>query len=105
AAGSGQQVDSRQEEASFERPNPRTQRRKVVLFAARCPLIKGDAMSALVETQNVTQIFGNPKKEHTVALDDFSFSISESVPSFTAIVGESGSGKTTLARILLGFQY
>jgi ABC-type oligopeptide transport system ATPase subunit len=61
-------------------------------------------MSALVETQNVTQIFGNPKKEHTVALDDFSFSISESVPSFTAIVGESGSGKTTLARILLGFQ-
>jgi oligopeptide/dipeptide ABC transporter ATP-binding protein len=62
-------------------------------------------MSALVETQNVTQIFGNPKKEHTVALDDFSFSISESVPSFTAIVGESGSGKTTLARILLGFQY
>jgi ABC-type oligopeptide transport system ATPase subunit len=61
-------------------------------------------MSALVETQNVTQIFGNPKKEHTVALDDFSFSISETVPSFTAIVGESGSGKTTLARILLGFQ-
>ena len=62
-------------------------------------------MSALVETQNVTQVFGNPKKEHTVALDDFSFSISETVPSFTAIVGESGSGKTTLARILLGFQY
>ncbi len=62
-------------------------------------------MSALVETQHVTQVFGNPKKEHTVALDDFSFSISETVPSFTAIVGESGSGKTTLARILLGFQY
>ncbi len=62
-------------------------------------------MSALVETQHVTQRFGNPKKEHTVALDDFSFSISESVPSFTAVVGESGSGKTTLARILLGFQY
>jgi oligopeptide/dipeptide ABC transporter ATP-binding protein len=62
-------------------------------------------MSALVELQNVTQVFGNPKKAHTVAVDDFSFSISESVPSFTAIVGESGSGKTTLARILLGFQF
>ena len=61
-------------------------------------------MSALVETEHITQIFGNPKKAHTVALDDFSFSISETVPSFTAVVGESGSGKTTLARILLGFQ-
>lgn len=62
-------------------------------------------MTALIETEHVTQIFGNPKKEHTVALKDFSFSISADVPSFTAIVGESGSGKTTLARILLGFQY
>lgn len=62
-------------------------------------------MPALIETQQITQVFGNAKKEHTVALDNFSFSISETVPSFTAVVGESGSGKTTLSRILLGFQY
>lgn len=61
-------------------------------------------MSALIETEHVRQMFGNPKKSQTVALDDLSFSISATAPSFTAVVGESGSGKTTLARILLGFQ-
>lgn len=61
-------------------------------------------MSALIETEHVRQVFGNPKKGQTVALDDLSFSISATTPSFTAVVGESGSGKTTLARILLGFQ-
>jgi peptide/nickel transport system ATP-binding protein len=39
----------------------------------------------------------------TLALDDFSLSLSGEVPSFTTVAGESGSGKTTLARLLLGF--
>jgi oligopeptide/dipeptide ABC transporter ATP-binding protein len=60
-------------------------------------------MAALLEAKDITQIFGNPKKGATPALEHFSFSISNEVPSFTSIVGESGSGKTTLARILLGF--
>lgn len=60
-------------------------------------------MAALIEAQHITQVFGNAKKGKTVALDDLSFSISNDVPSFTAVVGESGSGKTTLAQILLGF--
>ena len=59
-------------------------------------------MSALLELKNVTKIFGSRAKG-TVALDDFSLSISDNAPSFTAIAGESGSGKTTLARLLLGF--
>ena len=61
-------------------------------------------MSALLEVQGVTQIFGDKRRGQVVALDNLSFSISDERPSFTAIVGESGSGKTTLARILLGFQ-
>ncbi len=60
-------------------------------------------MTALIEMENVTQVFGTGKKR-TVALEDFSFSIDDAAPAFTAVVGESGSGKTTLARILLGFQ-
>ncbi|HEU5330988.1 MAG: ABC transporter ATP-binding protein [Thermomicrobiales bacterium] len=61
-------------------------------------------MSTLLEVRDVTQIFGNPEKAHTVALNHLTFTISGETPSFTAVVGESGSGKTTLARILLGFQ-
>ncbi len=60
-------------------------------------------MSALLETSQITQLFGDPKKGATPALDRLSFSISNETPSFTSVVGESGSGKTTLARILLGF--
>src|SRR3954469_17091289 len=61
-------------------------------------------MAALLEARNITQIFGEGllTKSRTVALENFSLSIEESPPSFTAVVGESGSGKTTLARILLG---
>ncbi|MGH7918861.1 MAG: ABC transporter ATP-binding protein [Candidatus Dormibacteraceae bacterium] len=59
-------------------------------------------MTPLVEAQDITQVFG-AGPERTVALEHVTFSISEEVPTFTAIVGESGSGKTTLARSLLGF--
>ena len=61
-------------------------------------------MTNLLEMRNVTQVFGNPDKGGTVAVDNLSYSISADQPSFTAVVGESGSGKTTIARILLGFQ-
>jgi oligopeptide/dipeptide ABC transporter ATP-binding protein len=51
----------------------------------------------LLRADQVGRVYGR-----TVALDDFSLTIGNGVPSVTAIVGESGSGKTTLARLLLG---
>ena len=61
-------------------------------------------MTYLLEARNVTKTFGNGllDRDHTVALESFSFAIDVSRPSITATVGESGSGKTTLARLLLG---
>jgi peptide/nickel transport system ATP-binding protein len=61
-------------------------------------------MTALLEARHVSKVFGAGfvHKTQTVALHDFSFSISGETPSVTAIVGESGSGKTTLVRLLLG---
>jgi oligopeptide/dipeptide ABC transporter ATP-binding protein len=61
-------------------------------------------MTILLEARNVTKTFGGGllDRDHTVALEDFSFAIDSAIPSITAIVGESGSGKTTLARLLLG---
>jgi oligopeptide/dipeptide ABC transporter ATP-binding protein len=61
-------------------------------------------MTPLLEARNVTKVFGGGllDKTETIALENFSFSLSEETPSVTAIVGESGSGKTTLARLLLG---
>ncbi len=59
-------------------------------------------MTALLEARHVTKIFGGgifDRKNVTVALEDFSYSIETEQPSITAIVGESGSGKTTLARV------
>lgn len=61
-------------------------------------------MTNLLELRDVTQVFGDPDKGGTVAVDHLSYSISADTPSFTAVVGESGSGKTTIARLLLGFQ-
>src|SRR5688572_6905112 len=55
-------------------------------------------MSALIELSGVTQRYGA-----FTALDDVTFSLSDAMPSTTAIAGESGSGKTTMARIMLGF--
>jgi peptide/nickel transport system ATP-binding protein len=62
------------------------------------------SMSALLETRQVTKVFGGAlfDKHVTVALDAFSYSIESEPPRVTAVVGESGSGKTTLARLLLG---
>jgi oligopeptide/dipeptide ABC transporter ATP-binding protein len=61
-------------------------------------------MTALLEARNVSKVFGAGlvNKTQTVALQDFSFSISGERPSVTAVVGESGSGNTTLVRLLLG---
>lgn len=61
-------------------------------------------MTALLEARNITKVFGGGMlgKKRAVALENFSFAIQDSPPSFTAVVGESGSGKTTLARLLLG---
>jgi len=61
-------------------------------------------VTALLEAQNVTRVFGAGllSKGQTVAVDDVSISINEDNPAITAIAGESGSGKTTLARLLLG---
>jgi oligopeptide/dipeptide ABC transporter ATP-binding protein len=61
-------------------------------------------MTALLEARRVSKVFGAGllHKAETVALKDFSFTISGETPSVTAIVGESGSGKTTLVRLLLG---
>lgn len=61
-------------------------------------------MTALLEAQGVTKIFGGGlfDKLQTIALEDFSMAIQRDPATITAIVGESGSGKTTLARLLLG---
>ncbi|MCC6169505.1 MAG: ABC transporter ATP-binding protein [Caldilineaceae bacterium] len=61
-------------------------------------------MTALLEAQDVTKIFGGGlfDKTRTVALEGFSMAIQRDPATITAVVGESGSGKTTLARLLLG---
>ena len=61
-------------------------------------------MTALLEAQRVTKVFGGGlfDRTRTVALDNFSMAIGGDTPTITAVVGESGSGKTTLARLLLG---
>ncbi len=58
----------------------------------------------LLQVDRVTKTYGGGLLgvNRTLALDDFSLSISTEKPSVTAVVGESGSGKTTLARVLLG---
>lgn len=61
-------------------------------------------MTPLLEARHVTKVFGGGlfDRTRTVALDDFSLTITGDTPSIIAVVGESGSGKTTLARLLLG---
>jgi peptide/nickel transport system ATP-binding protein len=58
----------------------------------------------LLEARHVTKAFGGGMLDRaaTVALQDFSLTITADQPRIIAIVGESGSGKTTLARLLLG---
>jgi oligopeptide/dipeptide ABC transporter ATP-binding protein len=55
-------------------------------------------MTALIEIRGATKKYGA-----FTALDNLTFSLSDSTPSITAVAGESGSGKTTLARMVLGF--
>ena len=62
-------------------------------------------MSALLETRNVTKVFGGgflQRSQPLVALENMSITIDEAPPTITAVVGESGSGKTTFARLILG---
>ncbi len=61
-------------------------------------------MTPLLELRNVSKVFGGSRfsQRKVVAVDDVTFSISDDVPSMTAVAGESGSGKTTLSRLLLG---
>ncbi|GAB4544192.1 MAG: ABC transporter ATP-binding protein [Anaerolineae bacterium] len=63
-------------------------------------------MSILLEARHVTKVFGGGpfRRRRTVALEDFSLSISEGQSSIIGVVGESGSGKTTMARLLLGLE-
>ena len=63
-------------------------------------------MTALLEAQHVTKVFGRGllKKHRVLALEDFSLSITGGQPTIIGIVGESGSGKTTMARLLLGLE-
>jgi oligopeptide/dipeptide ABC transporter ATP-binding protein len=67
------------------------------------------SMPPLLEMRHARKVFRSggglfSAAKETVAVHDFSLSISADKPSFTAIAGESGSGKTTLARLLLGFE-
>jgi oligopeptide/dipeptide ABC transporter ATP-binding protein len=56
-------------------------------------------MTALLELQNVSKIFGG----NNVALDSMTFTIPENFAKIITVAGESGSGKTTLMMLLLGF--
>ncbi len=63
-------------------------------------------MPPLLEARRVRVVFRGGgmfgEATETVAVDDFSMSVSAESPSFVTIAGESGSGKTTIARQLLG---
>jgi peptide/nickel transport system ATP-binding protein len=61
-------------------------------------------VTPILELRNVTKLFGGGmfNRNHTVAVEDVSFSIPSDTPTMTAVAGESGSGKTTLSRLLLG---
>ncbi|HIC88244.1 MAG TPA: ABC transporter ATP-binding protein, partial [Anaerolineae bacterium] len=63
-------------------------------------------MSALLEAQHVTKVFGGGliQRRRTLALEDFSLSLDSGQAVITGVVGESGSGKTTMARLLLGLE-
>jgi len=54
----------------------------------------------LFEIRNVSKIYG-PEESGLVALDDFSWTISENEARIITIAGESGSGKSTLGELIL----
>lgn len=51
-------------------------------------------MSAIIETRNLTHIYGQGMPDATIALEDISFSVEEG--DFVGIIGSTGSGKSTL---------
>jgi peptide/nickel transport system ATP-binding protein len=59
----------------------------------------------LLEIRNVSKVYqrGLLSSKATVALKEYSLTLSEDNPSILTVAGESGSGKTTLAMLLLGF--
>ena len=63
-------------------------------------------MPPILEARRVRKVFHGSgvfgRGSETVAVEDFSLSVSPESPSFITIAGESGSGKTTIARLLLG---
>jgi oligopeptide/dipeptide ABC transporter ATP-binding protein len=63
-------------------------------------------MPPLLEARQVRKVFRSSgvfrETTETVAVEDFSMSVSADSRSFVTIAGESGSGKTTIARLLLG---
>ncbi|MFO7917932.1 MAG: ABC transporter ATP-binding protein [Anaerolineae bacterium] len=62
-------------------------------------------MTALLELQNVTKIYGGGllRRRSTVALEDNYVSVGGEEPTILAVAGESGSGKTTMGMLMLGF--
>jgi peptide/nickel transport system ATP-binding protein len=62
-------------------------------------------MTNLLELRKVSKVYqrGLLSTHATVALKEFSLTLSEEDPTILAVAGESGSGKTTLAMLLLGF--
>lgn len=63
-------------------------------------------MENLFEMRHVTMNYGGGlfQKSRTVALSDFSLTLSAQAPRIITLAGESGSGKTTAAKIALGLQ-
>ena len=63
-------------------------------------------MENLFAMRHVTMIYGGGlfQKSRTVALSDFSLTLSAQAPKIITLAGESGSGKTTAAKIALGLQ-
>jgi ABC-type oligopeptide transport system ATPase subunit len=62
-------------------------------------------MTNLLELNGISKVYqrGLLSSNATVALKEFSLTLSEDDPTILAVAGESGSGKTTLAMLLLGF--
>ena len=63
-------------------------------------------MENLFEMRQVTMIYGSGlfQKSKTVALSNFSLTLSAQEAKIVTLAGESGSGKTTAAKIALGLQ-
>jgi peptide/nickel transport system ATP-binding protein len=60
---------------------------------------------ALLETRDLSKIYGNPKQQslQVAALQHFDLLMPMVPAKIVTIAGESGSGKTTLANLVLGF--